>query len=183
MANTAPVRTVTARRIAAASLVALSAAIAGCYSTSGGFMPHTGGGFTYESTSLLPTTVTVMNACERSPDHPNGTPFFIMEIPPGKQLTFNFEEDGGDDQVKRPARMMYSLWEKGTQTGKLENVLSCPPSACRRIEVAYRPAPEQARPDESYRLQTGPDAVGPVGRPLDQPRAPRADRPSPTSGG
>jgi hypothetical protein len=142
-------------------------------------MPHTGGGFTYESTSLLPTTVTVTNACERSTDHPNGTPFFIMEIPPGKQLTFNFEEEGGDDPVKRPSRMMYSLWAKGTQTGKLENVLSCPPAACRRIEVTYRPAPEQARPDESYRLQTGPDAVGPVG----QPRAPKSDRPSAATGG
>ena len=175
MATTAHVRTVTARRIAAASLVALSAAIAGCYSTSGGFMPHTGGGFTYESTSLLPTTVTVMNACERSPDHPNGTPFFIMEIPPGKQLTFNFDAEGGDDPANRPARMMYSLWKIGTQTGSLDNIMSCPGKACRKIVVDYRPAPEQARPDESYRLQVDADAPGPVA----QPRAPRNDRHNP----
>jgi hypothetical protein len=133
-------------------------------------MPHTGGGFTYESTSLLPTTVTVMNACERSPGHPNGTPFFIMEIPPGKQLTFNFDEEGGDDQVKRPARMMYMLFAKDTQTGSLDNVLSCPAAACRRIVVKYRPAPEEAKPDESYRLQVGSDAPGPVA----QPRAPKS---------
>ena len=85
-----------ARRLRAALLLAAaSAAVAGCYSTSGGYYPHTDGGFTYESTSMQPTTITILNNCERSADHPNGTPFFIMEIPPGKQLTFNFEEDGG----------------------------------------------------------------------------------------
>ena len=161
------------RPVATASLLASIAVVAGCYSTSGGFMPHTGGGFTYESTSLLPTTVTLLDGCKRTDSHPNGTPFFIMEIPPGKQLTFNFEEDGGDDPAVRPARMMYSVWKKGTQTGSLENVLSCPPASCRRIEVSYRPAPEQARPDESYRLQVG-DAPGPVA----QPRSPRDERQS-----
>ena len=167
------------RRMAVAALltssvIMASAVVTGCYSTSGGFMPHTDGGFTYESTQLLPTTVTVLNSCDRSPTHPNGTPFFIMEIPPGKQLTFNFEADGGDDPVNRPARMMYSLWKKGTQTGTLENILSCPSAACRKIVVSYRPAPEQARPDESYRMQAGSDTPGPVA----QPRAPRTDRQS-----
>jgi len=165
------------RRLAAIALVGCTTVVAGCYSTSGGFMPHTGGGFTYESTSMLPTTVTVLNTCERSRDHPNGTPFFIMEIPPGKQLTFNFEETGGDDPMLRPSRMTYSLWKAGTQSGKLENVLSCPAPACRRIEVSYRPAPEQPRADESYRLQVNEDATSPVA----QPRAPKADRPAPDS--
>lgn len=170
--NAAPSRSVP-RFLAIASIMASVAVVAGCYSTSGGFLPHTGGGFTYESTSLLPTTVTVLDSCHRTEAHPNGTPFFIMEIPPGKQLTFNFEEDGGDDPANRPARMMYSVWKKGTQTGSLENVLSCPPASCRRIEVSYRPAPEQARPDEAYRLQVG-DAPGPEA----QPRAPRGERQS-----
>ena len=165
------------RRFAATALLASSVPLSGCYNTSGGYMPMTGGGFTYESTPLLPTTVTVLNSCERSAQHPNGTPFFIMEIPPGKQLTFNFEEDGGDDPVQRPARMMYSLWKKGTQTGSLDNVLSCPGRDCRKIVVSYRPAPEQARPDESYRLQAGKDAPGPVA----QPRAPRDERHNPDS--
>ena len=167
-----------ARRLRAALLLAAaSAAVAGCYSTSGGYYPHTDGGFTYESTSMQPTTITVLNICERTTNHPNGTPFFIMEIPPGKQLTFNFEEDGGDHPTERPARMAYSLWDRGTQTGKLENVLSCPPASCRKIEVSYRPAPEQPKPDESYRMQVGSDAAQPVA----QPRAPRADRPAPDS--
>lgn len=161
--------------IHAALLAALGAGLAvatGCYSTSGGFMPHTDGGFTYESTSLLPTTVTVLDGCHRTADHPDGIPFFIMEIPPGKQLTFNFDAEGGDDPANRPARMMYSLWKKGTQTGSLENVLSCPDASCRKIVVSYRPAPEQAKPDESYRMQAGSDAPGPVA----QPRSPRDTR-------
>jgi len=144
--------------IHAALLAALGAGLAvatGCYSTSGGFMPHTDGGFTYISTSLLPTTVTILDGCHRTADHPDGIPFFIMEIPPGKQLTFNFDAEGGDDPANRPARMMYSLWKKGTQTGSLENVLSCPDASCRKIVVSYRPAPEQAKPDESYRMQAG----------------------------
>ena len=160
------------RRFAASALLASSVPLSGCYNTSGGYMPMTGGGFTYESTPLLPTTITVLNSCERSAQHPNGTPFFVMEIPPGKQLTFNFEEDGGDDPVKRPARMMYALWVKDTQTGSLDNIMSCPAAACRKIAVKYRPAPEEARPDESYRLQVGDNAPGPVA----QPRAPRSDR-------
>ncbi len=165
-----------ARRIRAALLLAAaSVAVAGCYSTSGGYYPHTDGGFTYESTPMQPTTITILNNCERSVDHPNGTPFFIMEIPPGKQLTFNFEEEGGDDPVQRPARMMYSLWKKGTQTGSLDNILSCPGRDCRKIEISYRPAPEQARPDESYRLQAGSDAPGAVA----QPRSPRDERHNP----
>jgi hypothetical protein len=154
-------------------VLSAAAFAAGCYSTSGGYYPHTDGGFTYESTPMQPTTVMVLNSCDRTEQHPGGVPFFIMEIPPGKQLTFNFEEDGGDHPTERPARMAYSLWDRGTQTGKLENVLSCPPASCRKIEVSYRPAPEQPKPDE----QVGSDAAQPVA----QPRAPRADRPAPDS--
>ncbi len=161
----------TSRLLAGAALLATAIA-AGCYSTSGGLLPHSGGGYTYISTSSLPVTIEVLNVCERSESHPNGTPFFIMEIPPGKQLTFNFDEEGGDDQVKRPARMMYALWAKDTQSGSLDNIMSCPAAACRKIAVKYRPAPEEARPDESYRLQVGDNAPGPVA----QPRAPRSDR-------
>ena len=174
MAMTASTARTLLGRIAACSLAASAAVAAGCYSTSGGYLPHTGGGFTYISTESLPVTISVLNICERNADHPDGTPFFIMEIPPGKQLTFNFAEDGGDDPVKRPARMMYALWKRDTQTGSLENILSCPGQSCRKIVVSYRPAPEAAKPDESYRMQVGNDAPGPVA----QPRAPRTDRSS-----
>jgi hypothetical protein len=160
------------RALLAAGLAAAAVAT-GCYSTSGGWLPRTGGGFTYISTSSRPTTITVVNTCERTEDHPDGTPFFIMEIPPGKQLTFNFEEDGGDDPVARPARMMYAVWEADTGNGSLDNILSCPPSACRRIDISYRPAPEQARPDESYRMEVN---GGQTPTPQAQPRAPRSER-------
>lgn len=166
-------RTHAIRAALPAAALLLSACLAGCYSTSGGIMSRTGGGFTYESTEARPTTITLVNACERTQEHPNGTPFFIMEIPPGKQLTFNFEETGGDDPVERPARMMYALWEAGTGTGSLSSVLSCPPSACRRIDVTYRPAPEKRRPDESYRMAVYPHETPSA---VAQPRAPRQER-------
>lgn len=153
----------------------LSTATAGCYSTSGGWLPRTGGGFTYISTSSQPVTVTVVNVCERTESHPNGTPFFIMEIPPGKQLTFNFEESGGDDPALRPSRMMYSVWEANTGNGSLESVLSCAPASCRRIDITYRPAPELPRPDESYRM-TVTNGQAPTAQA--QPRAPRPERTS-----
>ena len=158
--------------LASAAACAAALTAAGCYDTKGGIMPHTGGGFTYYSTSSMPLTIEVLNICERTEDHPNGTPFFIMEIPPGKQLTFNFEEEGGDDPVKRPAQMMYSLWKQKTYTGTLENVLSCPAAPCRKIVLKYRPAPEEPKPDEAYRMQVGENAPGPVA----QPRSPQSDR-------
>ncbi len=168
-------RTVALNRAILATGLSMVALMAGCYSTSGGWLPRTGGGFTYISTSAQPMTVSVCNTCERSTDHPNGTPFFIMEIPPGKQLTFNFDEKGGDDPMVRPARMMYAVWEAGTGNGSLDSILSCPPAACRRIDILYRPAPEAARPDESYRLTV--NAAQPATAEA-QPRAPRPERSS-----
>jgi hypothetical protein len=169
------IRRLAGPRAALALGLALMAVPAGCYSTSGGWLPRTGGGFTYISTPSQPMTVTVVNVCERTESHPNGTPFFIMEIPPGKQLTFNFEESGGDDQVLRPSRMMYSVWEADTGNGSLDNVLSCPGAACRRIDIFYRPAPEQPRPDESYRMTV---TNGQAPSAQAQPRAPRPERTS-----
>ena len=153
----------------------VTAVMVGCYSTSGGWLPRTGGGFTYVSTSAQPMTIAVVNTCERTESHPNGSPFFIMENPPGKQLTFNFDEKGGDDPALRPARMMYAVWEAPNGTGSLDSVLSCPPSACRRIDISYRPAPEQPRPDESYRLTVN------TGQPVTAEAQPRAPRPERTS--
>lgn len=159
--------------VAPALILMTTLPLGGCYSTVGGVMSHTGGGFTYESTESKPLTVAVVNTCERTQSNPNGTPFFIMEIPPGKQLTFNFEEDGGDDPALRPARMMYAVWEANTSTGSLSSILSCPSHACRRIDLVYRTAPEARRPDESYRMTIN---TGQPITPEAQPRAPRPER-------
>jgi len=55
-------------RILAASALVACVTVAGCYSTSGGFLPHTDGGFTYESTQMRPTTISVLNICDRGRD-------------------------------------------------------------------------------------------------------------------
>ena len=130
-------------RASALPLLALGA----CYSPDGGIMPSTGRGFVYISTPMQPTSVAVVDTRTQEA-------FFAMDIPPGKQLTFNFIEDGGDDPVYSPARMVYSVWDAGNQIGTLDNQLTCPPASCRRIDVSYRKAPEWPEPDAETRLRT-----------------------------
>ena len=143
------------RLAAAATLAGTLAAAAGCYTTSGaGLFKHTGDGFTYISTETLPVTISLVNVCDRGADHPDGTPFFIMEIPPGKQLTFNFLQGGGDDPVYTPDRMIYAVWDNGISTGTLDNQLTCPPASCRRIDVEIRRGPVWPEPDPAVRLRT-----------------------------
>jgi len=128
-------------------LVVSLAAITGCYAPDGGFNPTSGRGFTYESTSMRPLTVSVI-------DTRTEEPFFTMEIPPGKQLTFAFKEGGGDDPVYTPDRMNYSVWDNGVTTGHLDNQLTCPPTSCRRIDVEIRKGPVWPEPDPAVRLRT-----------------------------
>lgn len=121
--------------------------LAGCYGPTGGMYPQTGGGYTYVSTEMQPVTITVV-------DTRTDEPFFKLEIPPGKQLTMNFLDGKGDDPVLRPDRMVYSIWDAGTSTGRLTNQLTCPPAACRRIDYALRPSPEyrDEPPEYQYRI-------------------------------
>ncbi len=127
-------------------LPGLLAAVAGCYAPDGGAMPNSGRGFTYISTSMQPLTISVIDA--RTDEA-----FFIMDIPPGQQLTFNFLQGGGDDPVYTPDRMVYAVWEAGTYFGNLDNQLSCPPAAARRIEVDIRKPPVWPEPDATTRLR------------------------------
>ena len=128
-------------------LIAAIALPAGCYAPDGGFMPSSGRGFVYESTSMRPLTISVVDTRTQEP-------FFVMEVPAGKQLTFNFLQGGGDDPVLTPDRMIYAVWDNGTQFGHLDNQLTCPPASCRRIDVAIRESPEWPEPDPAVRLRT-----------------------------
>ncbi|MDI9403822.1 MAG: hypothetical protein QM516_08115 [Limnohabitans sp.] len=120
--------------LVAATLATLTT-LGGCYTPGGGWYPYSGGGYTYISSEMRPVTITIF-------DTRTEEPFFKMEIPAGKQLTLNFLEGKGDDPVLRPDRMVYSLWDAGTQTGRLTNQLTCPPTGCRRIAYDIRSAPE-----------------------------------------
>ena len=138
--------------------------VAGCYSPSGGAMPHTGRGFVYISTPLQPLTVTIV-------DTRTEEPFFLMEIPPGKQLTFDFIEDKGDDPVYRPARMRYEVFTAGTQTGRLRNQMTVPGADSRRIDVTVRKDVEYADLPPGHRMRTDqmidrPEYWTPEGGPL-----------------
>ena len=136
------------------SLVLPLALLAGCYAPDGGFMPGSGRGYTYCSTSMQPLTISIVDT--RTQDA-----FFVMELPPGKQLTFNFLQGGGDDPVYTPDRMIYAVWDNGTVGGHLDNQLTCPPASCRRIDVEIREAPVWPEPDPAVRLRTDQEADRP----------------------
>jgi hypothetical protein len=81
-------------------------------------------------------------------------PFFTIEIPPGKQLTVDFQEGKGDDPVLTPDLMVYQIFDLGTSMGKLRNSVTVPHSYNRRIDVDYRPGPEAAPPSPDKPLRT-----------------------------
>ncbi|MSR44440.1 MAG: hypothetical protein EXS15_03655 [Phycisphaerales bacterium] len=114
--------------------------LVGCYTPAGGFNPSTGRGFTYVSTPTRPVTVTLI-------DTRNNEAFFKLDIPAGKQLTFKFVEGSGSGSRANPTSMMWEVWDAKTEFGSLDNQLICPPSSCRRIDVSFRPAPEDAPMD------------------------------------
>ncbi len=128
---------------AAAALLAAG----GCYSPGGGLLPRTGAAQTYWSTEIMPATVTIV-------DTRTEEAIFSIEIPVGKQLTFDFVEGEGDDPVMTPDLMRYQVFDLGTSIGKLRNSLTVPNRSCRRIDVDYRPAPEYrpVPPEQAMRL-------------------------------
>ena len=129
------------------TVIALATAlfITGCHRPQGAFMPSTGDSNTYFSYETRPVTITIL-------DLRTGEEIFSMNVPPGKQLTFDFVEDEGDDPVYTPDIMRYQVFDMGTETGKLRNTLSVPPANARRIDVTYRE-------DYEYRTARGVDRI------------------------
>jgi hypothetical protein len=149
--------------------VAAALILAGCYSPSGGLIKRRGAANTYYSTQSQPATVTIVDTRTKEP-------FFTIEIPVGKQLTLNFEEGKGDDPALTPDLMVYQIFDLGTSIGKLRNSVTVPNSYCRRIDVDYRPAPEEVPPgpDKPLRadeLADRPDWWTPEGGPRPEDKA------------
>lgn len=134
------------------TLLFATLALAGCYSPSPGLFNTSTDTFSYESTSMRPITITLIDVRTEEP-------FFKMDIPVGRQLSFDFEESGGDDPVQRPSKMSWAMWDAGTRFGSLSNSLSVPGKDCRRIEYTLRPAPEFAPPPTHAEMRVG-DAEG-----------------------
>ena len=120
------------RRAHTLALAAVGAlAIAGCHTPKGGWMPFSGGSHTYASYETRPVTVSIVDV--RTMER-----IFTMNVPPGKQLTLDFKLGEGDDPVYNPDLMRYEVFDLGTETGKLRNILNVPPANARRIDVSYR---------------------------------------------
>ncbi|MSR18944.1 MAG: hypothetical protein EXS00_07245 [Phycisphaerales bacterium] len=124
-------------------------ALAGCYSPNSGFFATTGSGFTYISTPAQPLTISIV-------DIRTETPFFAMDVPPQKQITFKWIANGGSgDPQYTPDRLQWEIFEANTSFGRLRNQLSCPPENCCRIDITYRST--QVRPPAGVETMMGTD--------------------------
>ncbi|UCD74388.1 MAG: hypothetical protein JSV91_11425 [Phycisphaerales bacterium] len=144
-------------------------ALTACHTEKGGWMPYTGGSTTYISTQTEPKTVILR-------DVRSGEILWQMEIPPGKQLTLDFVEGGGDDPDVTPDLMRWQLFEPGTKYGRLRNSITVPPADCLSLDMEVRPGPEYIAEGPEQRLRTDemidrPEYWTPVGGPLpDDPK-------------
>ncbi|MDG2031081.1 MAG: hypothetical protein P8J45_08760 [Phycisphaerales bacterium] len=123
------------------SLFALVAA-GGCFNPNGGVTGY----FAYISTPMAPKTIVIY-------DMRTGDPFFVQEVPVGKQLNFRFLSDGGDDPLYSPSRLQWGIGKAGDNASKLENQLTCPPEESCRIQIELRKPETPIAPDsERYRI-------------------------------
>lgn len=117
--------------------------LGGCFNPNGGVTGY----FAYISTPMAPKTVVIY-------DMRTGKPFFVQEVPVGKQLNFRFLPDGGDDPLYSPSRLQWGIGQAGDNAGKLDNQLTCPPEEACRIQVELRAPEEPVAPDsERYRVE------------------------------
>ena len=113
--------------------------LTGCFNPNGGVTGY----FAYVSTPTSPKTVVIY-------DVRSGDPWFVKEVPVGKQLNFRFLSDGGDNPQFSPARFEWAMVEAGTNASKLPNQMTSPPEeACKiRVEIRqpeYHPIPDSER--------------------------------------
>lgn len=138
-------------RVLTVLALAATSILAACHRPHGAMLSWTGGSYTYYSTETQPKSVRVV-------DQRTNEDVFAMDIPPGKQLTIQFEAGSGDDPVYTPDSMRYEVMDLGTETGKLSNMMSVPGADARRIVVDIRPGPEYVSPVPERMLRT--DEVG-----------------------
>ncbi len=134
------------RVVIALFAVACAPALPGCHSPAGGIMPYTGGSNTYYSYETRPVTITIL-------DLRTDEEIFTINVPPGKQLTFDFKDGAGDDEIYTPDVMRYEIFDMGTYDGGLNNTLNVPPANARRIDVYYRDEAEYREAKASDRLR------------------------------
>jgi hypothetical protein len=162
------------KRIAAFGLVSalatLLAGTPGCYAPNngGGVFSHTGGPTTYYSSEISQKTITIV-------DVRTDEVVFSVDLPAGKQLTFQFDEGAGDDPVMRPDLMRYEIMDIGTTSGKLKSSQTVPNAASRKVDVDVRQRVEYAGAPPQRALRTDqvsdrPDWWTPEGGPMPEDR-------------
>lgn len=127
-------------------------------------MPYTGNAQVIYSTETRPMSMRVVDT--RSEET-----FFSMDIPVGRQLTYRFTEEGGDDPVLRESMLYWELMPIGKSYGRLSSALTVPNRFSRRIDVYVRDGVEYQEMPPEYRLRTDeeadrPDWWSPRGGPL-----------------
>ena len=129
-------------RLALPCSMVLLLAAGGCFNQNGGVTGY----FAYVSTPMSPKTVVIY-------DMRSDTPFFVQDVPVGKQLNFRFLSDGGDDPIYSPGRLQWGFSEAGDSASQLENQLTCPPEQACRIQIELRDPEAPESPDsERYRI-------------------------------
>ena len=136
-------------QFAALGLLAI-ASFAGCHATNngGGVFSYSGGPTTIQSTESIQKTV-------RMVDMRSGEVFFSLDIPIGKQLTFDFDRGDGDDPVYTPDLMRYEVKDIGDNFGKLTNAMTVPNAISRRVDVFVNQHMQyQNQPPEQAAMRT-----------------------------
>ena len=117
------------RTLLTAAGLCAAASLSACQTPDGGGMfASTKGPSTIISTETMQTSVSMV-------DLRSGEVFFAMDVPPGKQLTWQFHKDEGDNTVYTPDLMRFEVREIGKKSGKLHNAMTVPGATSRRVDV------------------------------------------------
>ena len=140
----------------------------GCYSPGGGMFSKTDGPVTIASNQMTQKSVSLI-------DMRTNDVIVAIDIPPLKQLTIDFEKGEGDDPVMTPDLMRYQIQDMGTKFGKLENSMTVPDAASRRLDLHVRQRVEFAEAPPTRPLRTDetadrPDWWTPRGGPMPEER-------------
>jgi len=115
----------------AACLGLMSALLTGCQSSQDAHI--------YESTPMLPMTVTIV-------DSTTGESLWSLDVPVNSKLKIRFYDDREPDNASgnRTAMMRWDLTSPDKNSGKLTNEEAVPLAHSRRIDVTLRDIPEFA---------------------------------------
>ncbi|MBX9735597.1 MAG: hypothetical protein K2X32_01610 [Phycisphaerales bacterium] len=147
-----------------------TAGLAGCWSP-GGSRGWVKDSYTYESSSMVPQTVSVK-------DTRTGETLFSYDIPVGRQLVVRFFADHTPEDAAFPDLMKWDDWEIGTRFGSPSKELAVPPASGRMLEVSVRKSPEMPEAMRAGASASATPAAPGANAPVTPPAAPIAPAPA-----